>query len=139
MKDAPVVAVAAGLAGLVGLFVPLAGGEVLNYSLEFGGRSYSLESLGLFSVSRLIFLPSLLTVLVGGYSMWRGRFQRSQAAAVTICACLTLAAWLLQRSMIARLSIVGVSASFGLTLLGTSGVIALAAGLAGCFRPTSNP
>lgn len=135
MKDSSAIACASGLLGVVGFFCPVASGEALNYSFSLLGETISLESLGFFSVSKLVFVPSLLTFLLGAWAVYKGTFSRIQAGFTVVLSILTLLAWFFQKTMIEQLSLLGISASLGLFLLAIGGLSALVAGLAGLVWP----
>ena len=123
MKDSPAIIVASGLAGLVGGFFPVAQGWVLEQSIDVMGVEISAESLGLFVVSRLLFLPSLFLLVLGAVAMKWERFgNRALATACLMASLCTLGAWYLQKATIDGLSVVGVGPSFGFFLLLVSGL-----------------
>lgn len=123
MKDSPAIIVASGLAGLVGGFFPVAQGWVLEQSIDLMGTEISAESLGLFVVSRLLFLPSLFLLVLGAVAMKWERFgSRGLATACLMTSLCTLAAWYVQKATIDGLSVVGVGPSLGLFLLLVSGL-----------------
>ena len=135
MKDSPAIACASGLLGVLGFFCPVASGEVLDYSFSVLGETLSLESLGFFSASKLVFVPSLLTFLLGGWAVYREKYSRGEAFLTVFLSLLTLLAWMFQKTMIEQLSLLGVSASLGLFLLGIGGLSGLVAGALGFFWP----
>jgi hypothetical protein len=123
MKDSPAVIVASGLAGLVGGFFPLAQGWVLEQSVVLMGVEISAENLGLFAVSRLLFLPSLVMLVLGAVAMKWSRYASRGVALVSLVAALcSLGAWYFQKMTIESLSVAGVGPALGLFLLLVSGV-----------------
>jgi hypothetical protein len=128
VKDSPAIILASGLAGLLGVFFPTAQGWVLDQSLVVMGTELSVESLGLFAVSRLLFLPSLIQVVLGALAMRKKFATRFVGIFATLSAAATMLAWLFQRATIDQLSIVGVGPSIGLFLLLVSGLGGLLGG-----------
>lgn len=134
-KDAPAIAVASGLTGALGIFMPIAGGSVLNYSFDVMGTTLSLESLGFFSATRLVFVPAVLLLVSGTISTIRGAYSRKQALLNLALALAGLGGFFFQKAIIDQLSLVGVTASFGLFLLFTSSLGGALAGLLGLISP----
>ena len=81
MKDSPAIILAAGLAGVLGAFFPTAEGWVLEQSVMVMDFEVSAQSLGLFTVSKILFLPSLVMAVVGA----RRRNSRSRVRAMGVC------------------------------------------------------
>lgn len=129
MKDSPAIILASGLAGLLGAFFPTASGWVLEQSVEILGLEISAEKLGFFTVSRLLFVPPLLCTVLGALAM-SSKFAGRKIGVLTVFGSLaTMAAWLVHKTMIDQLSIVGVGPAFGLFLLFVSGLGSLLGGV----------
>ena len=123
VKDSPAIIVASGLAGLVGGFFPVAQGWVLEQSIDIMGVEVSAESLGLFVVSRLLFVPSLALLLLGAVALkWERFANRGLALTSLLAAFCTLGAWYVQKATIDGLSVAGVAPALGLFLLLVSGL-----------------
>ena len=140
MKDSPAIIVASGLAGLVGGFFPVAQGWVLEQSVSVMGMELSAESLGLFVVSRILFLPSLIMLVLGGMAMrWNRYANRGLAAACLVAALCSLGAWSFQKMTIDSLSVAGVGPALGLFLLMVSGLGGLLGSILLLVSPQSSP
>ena len=75
VKDSPAIILASGLAGLLAAALPTADGWILEQSLHVMGAELSLQSLGLFTVSLFLYLPSLVLTVVGAITM-KPRFAK---------------------------------------------------------------
>jgi hypothetical protein len=132
--------VAAGLAGLVGGFYPVAQGWVLEQSVEVMGMEISAQSMGLFVVTRLLFLPSLIMLILGVVAMtWSKLANRGTAVACLVAALCTLGAWYFQKSTIDSLSVAGVGPALGLFLLLVSGLGGLLGSTLLLVSPQNSP
>ena len=128
MKDSPAIIMASGLAGVLGAFFPTAQGWVLEKSIIVMETEISARSLGLFTVSKLLFLPALTLALLGFIAM-KPKFATRTIGIFTLIASLgTLGAWFFQKATIDQLSIVGVGPAIGLFLLLVSGLGGLLGG-----------
>ena len=129
MKDSPAIILASGLAGLFGAFFPTAEGWVLEQSFNVMGVQLSAQSLGLLVVSKLLFLPALVTAVLGGIAM-KPRFAKPAVGVLaTIASLASLGAWFFQKSAIDQLAIAGVGPAIGLFLLLVSGAGGLLGGI----------
>lgn len=129
MKDSPAIVLAAGLAGMVSAFFPLVQGWLFEQSFDVMGYQLSAASLGILTVSPILFLPPLTIAILGGLAMYRQRFANRWVGALTVAASVvTLGGWYLQKSAIDRLSIVGAAPTLGLFLLLVSGLGGLIGG-----------
>lgn len=135
MKDSPAIILASGLAGMVGAFFPTASGWILEQSFNFMGWELSAQSLGLFTASRLLYLPPLFLTILGAVAMSPKMATRKVGVVALLASLATLTGWLFQKSLIDRLSEVGVGPSIGLFLLLVSGL----GGLAGSLLLTAWP
>ncbi len=135
-RDGPQIAVASGLAGLLGMFCPVAGGDILDFSYDIMGTTISLEALGFFSASKIVFFPAIAVGISGAVAMMRGSFGRGQAALTLGMALFSALGFLFQKSMIDSLSMVGVTGSLGLFLLLVSTLGAILASILGLLWPT---
>jgi hypothetical protein len=129
VKDSPAIILASGLAGLAGAAFPTAQGWVLDQSVTVMGMQISAQSLGFFTVSRLLFVPVLLTTILGGVAMKQGYATRAVGVLASVTAMGTLLGWYFQKAAIDQFSIVGVGPALGLFLLLVSGLGGLAGGL----------
>ena len=122
MKDSPAVILASGLAGVFGALFPTAQGWLLDQSLTIFDVELSLQSTGLFVVSRLLFLPSLVLLVLGAVAMKKSFASRSVGVASGLASMFVILAWFFQKSAIDQLSVVGIGPSLGLFLLLVSGL-----------------
>ena len=129
VKDAPAIILASGLAGVFGAFFPTAQGWLLDQSLSVFDVELSLQSTGLFVVSRLLFLPSFCVLILGGVAMKKSFASRFLGSLSALASLFVLLAWFFQKNAIDQLSVVGIGPSLGLFLLLVSGV----GGLFGSF------
>ena len=131
---------ASGLAGLVGGFFPVAQGWVLEQSVVLMGMEISAESLGLFVVSRLLFVPSLVLLVLGAMAMkWSRYASRGIGVACTVAAICSLGAWFFQKMTIDSLSVAGVGPALGLFLLLVSGLGGLLGSILLLVYPQNSP
>jgi len=129
MKDSPAIILASGLAGLLGAFFPTAQGWVLDQSVMVMGVEVSAQSLGFFTVSRLLFAPALVVTILGALAM-KPRFAvRGVGVAAAFLSLGTLLAWYFQKATIEQFSLVGVGPALGLFLLLVSGLGGVGGGL----------
>ena len=136
MKDSPAIILAAGLAGVLGAFFPTAEGWVLEQSVMVMDFEVSAQSLGLFTVSKILFLPSLVMAVVGAVAMKPKFATRGVGIVASLSALGALLAWFIQESTVDQLSVVGVGPAIGLFLLLMSGLGGLVGGgLLAAFPP----
>lgn len=129
VKDSPAIIVASGLAGVLGGAFPTAQGWFLDTSLTFMDFELSAQSLGLFTVTKLMFMPALATLVLGLVAMKQSLAGRVLGCLTILSGLGTLLSWLIQKTAIDQLSIVGVGPAFGLFLMLVSGIGALLGGV----------
>lgn len=101
----------------------MAQGWVLEQSIDLMGMVISAESTGLFVVSRLLFVPSLVMLVLGAICMKLPNYaNRAMAVACLLSSVFALGAWYFQKSTIDAMSIVGIGPALGLFLLLVSGL-----------------
>ena len=138
MKDSPAIILASGLAGLLGSLLPTAQGWVLDQSITLMDVEISAQSLGFFTVSRLLFLPSLVMTILGAAAMKKRFATQGMGIVVVLTGLSTMLAWYLQKATIDQLSIVGVGPSAGLFLLLVSGLGGLLGGSMLTYAPQND-
>lgn len=128
VKDSPAIIAASGLAGVLGAFFPTAQGWVLEKSIIVMDMEVSARSLGLFAVSKLLFLPATVVCVLGLLAL-KPKFATRKTGILAIVASLgTMGAWFFQKSTIDQLSVMGVGPAIGLFLLLVSGLGGLLGG-----------
>jgi len=98
----------------------------------------SAQSLGFFTVSRLLFLPSLVMTILGAAAMKKRFATQGMGIVVVLTGLSTMLAWYLQKATIDQLSIVGVGPSAGLFLLLVSGLGGLLGGSMLTYAPQND-